>query len=171
VARGAGCDFDVRRDEPYLAYGELDFQVPLGSAGDVADRTRVRLEEMGQSLAMARQCLEAMPAGPTLTDATPTPTTAPTGAAELIHHFERWMDGHGYRPQAGGQVYLPTESADGELAIYVVSDGTAKPARAHLRSPSLFHFQALPDRLIGVRRSSVSTIVASFNIVASEMDR
>ena len=170
VARAGGIDLDVRRTDPYLAYGEVRFRVPTASSGDAVDRTRVRLEEMGESLAIARQCLAAAPAGPTLSHEAPEPMARPTGPAELIRHFERWMDGHGPRPEPC-EVYAPIESADGELAFYLVSDGSGRPSRVHLRSPSLFHFQALPSLLAGLRHSLAPQVVASLNVIASEMDR
>ena len=170
VARAAGIDLDVRRTDPHLAYGEVRFRVPTGASGDVVDRTRVRLEEMGESLAIARQCLASAPAGPTLSHEAPEPLARPTAPAELIRHFERWMDGHGWRPEPS-EVYAPVESADGELAFYLVSDGSGRPARVHLRSPSLFHFQALPSLLAGLRFSRAPQAVASLNVIAPEMDR
>lgn len=170
VARAAGIDVDVRRSDAYLAYGELQFTVPRGSLGDVVDRVQVRLDEMAQSVSMARQCVH-IPQGPLRVDAAPTPTSTATGPAELIRHFELWMDGHGHRPAPGAQVYLPTESADGELAFYLLSDGNGKPRRVHLRSPSLYHFQLAPALLPGVRRSRAAGVVASLNVVAPEMDR
>ena len=170
VARASGIDLDVRRTDPYLAYGEVRFRVPTAASGDVVDRAGVRLEEMGESLDIARQCLAAAPAGPTLSHEAPQPMTRPTDPAEMIRHFERWMDGHGPRPDPS-EVYAPTESADGELAFHLVSDGSGRPARAHLRSPSLFHFQALPSLLAGLRPSQAPQVVASLNVIASEMDR
>ncbi len=170
VARASGIALDVRRTDPYLAYGEVRFRVPTADSGDVVDRTRVRLEEMGESVAIARQCLAAGPAGSTLAHETPQPTVRPTEPAELIRHFERWMDGHGHRPRPS-EVYVPIESADGELAFYLVSDGSGSPARVHLRSPSLFHFQVLPPLLAGLRYSRAPQVVASLNVIASEMDR
>ena len=170
AARAAGIDLDVRRTDPYLAYGEVRFRVPTAASGDVVDRTRVRLEEMGESLSIARQCVAGAPAGPTLAHEAPRPTVRSTEPAELIDHFERWMDGHGYRP-GRSDIYLPIESADGELAVYLVADGTGGPARVHLRSPSLFHFRVLPALLAGLVYVRAPQVVASLNVIASEMDR
>ena len=170
VARAAGIDLDVRRTDPYLAYGEVRFGVPTAASGDIVDRTRVRLEEMGESLSIARQCVTGAPGGPTLAHETPRPTERSTEPAELIDHFGRWMDGHGYRP-GRPDIYLPIESADGELAFYLVSDGTGGPARVHLRSPSLYHFRLLPALLAGLGYDQAPQVVASLNVIASEMDR
>jgi NADH:ubiquinone oxidoreductase subunit D len=164
--RAAGVAHDVRRDAAYLDYCEVDFDVPTGGDGDVADRVAVRLAEMPQSLGICRQCMNEMPDG-TLRPQSP---PAPLGAAELIGHFELWMDGHGHRPLPG-TAYLPTESADGELAFWLAADGTGKPAAVHLRSPSLYHFQLLEQLLPGTRWEDAPGVVASLNIVAPEMDR
>ncbi len=170
AARAAGIDLDVRRTDPYLAYEEVRFRVPTADSGDVADRTRVRLEEMGESLSIARQCVAGAPGGPTLAHEAPRPTVRSTEPAELIDHFERWMDGHGYRPERS-DVYFPIESADGELAFYLASDGAGGAARVHLRSPSLYHFRVLPGLLVGLGYAQAPQVAASLNVIASEMDR
>lgn len=167
VLRAAGVDVDVRRDCPYLAYGQLDFEVPLGARGDVVDRAGVRLEEMAQGMRLIRQGIDGMPEGPRQLEGPP----SPGGTAEWIRHFELWMDGHGWRPPPGADGYWPTESADGELGVYLRADGTGRPRRAHLRSPSLYHFQVAPQLLAGVRCARAPQVVASLNIVAPEMDR
>ena len=164
--RATGTAVDVRRDAPYLEYSEVDFDVPVASDGDVADRVAVRLAEMPQSLGICRQCLSDLPAGPSR----PGALTTPMEAAELIDHFELCMDGHGHRPHPG-TVYRPTESADGELAFWLAADGTGKPAAVHLRSPSLYHFQLLEHLLPGTEWDQAPGVVASMNIVAPEMDR
>ncbi len=165
VLRAAGVEFDVRRDAPYLDYDEIDFAIPTGSNGDVADRVAVRLAEMSQSIAICRQCLDNLPAGVLCQQ-----SSTPLAAAEMIEHFEVWMDGHGHRPSAG-TMYLPTESADGELAFWLAADGTGKPAAVHLRSPSLYNFQLLEHLLPGTGWDFAPDVVASMNIVAPEMDR
>ena len=88
----------------------------------------------------------------------------------MIGHFELWMDGHGHRTTPGSK-YLPTESADGELAMWLSADGTGKPVAVHLRSPSLYHFQLLQHLLPGIPVGHAAGVVASLNIVAPEMDR
>lgn len=164
--RATGTDVDVRRDAPYLDYAEVDFDIPVGSSGDVADRVAVRLDELTQSIRICRQLLADLPDGP---NGTATPVR-PTGAAELIRHFETWMDGHGHRTTSGS-TYCPTESADGELALWLASDGTGKPAAVHLRSPSLFNFQLLEHLLPGTAWDDAAGVIASLNIIAPEMDR
>jgi len=166
VLRATGVAHDVRRDAPYLDYSETDFEVPTGDDGDVADRVAVRLAEMPQSLGICRQCMQDLPDG----ELRRQPPAAPLAAAELIGHFELWMDGHGHRPLPG-TAYLPTESADGELAFWLAADGTGKPAAVHLRSPSLYHFQLLEHLLPGTRLENAPGVVASMNVVAPEMDR
>lgn len=164
--RATGLALDVRRDAPYLDYADLDFDIPVGTRGDVADRVAVRLEEMRQSIRIGRQILADLPDG---TSGATAPAT-PMGTAELIRHFELWMDGHGHRT-THDTVYCPTESADGELAMWLAADGTGKPAAVHLRSPSLFNFQLLEHLLPGTAWDDAAAVVASLNIVAPEMDR
>ncbi|MDA0334316.1 MAG: NADH-quinone oxidoreductase subunit C [bacterium] len=166
MLRATGVACDVRKDTPYLDYAEVEFDVAIGTDGDVADRVAVRLAEMQQSIGICRQCLRDLPQGPTGL----APASTASGVAERIGHFELWMDGHGYRT-IPGTTYLPTESADGELAMWLAADGTGKPAAVHLRSPSLYNFQLLEHLLPGTRLEHAAGVVASLNIVAPEMDR
>lgn len=166
VLRATGITHDVRRIEPYLAYGEMDFDIPGGTSGDIPDRVHVRLQEMQQSLILSRQCVDSLPSGPVERPAPSSPLTT----WQMIDHFEQWMEGHGHRALAG-TTYLPTESADGELALALTADGTGKPASVHLRSPSLYHCQILEHLLTGSSIATAHATVASLNIIASEMDR
>ena len=172
--RATGVAHDVRRDTPYLDYADVDFDVPTGTNGDVADRVAVRLAEMQQSVRISRQCLLDLAEGPSGPESSLEPSlefgAAVTGVAELIGHYELWMDGHGHSTSPG-TVYLPTESADGELAMWLAADGTGKPVAVHLRSPSLYHFQLLEHLLPGTPLEHAAGVVASLNIVAPEMDR
>lgn len=168
--RATGVDHDVRRLEPYLDYADVDFDVPIATAGDVVARVTVRLDEMTESLRIARQCLQGLPDGPVQVAAALSRQEPADGPVELIGHFQQWMEGHGHRP-APGHRYTPTESADGELALWLAADGTGKPSGVHLRSPSLFHARILEHLLTGVRLDEVTGVIASLNIVAPEMDR
>jgi NADH-quinone oxidoreductase subunit D len=167
--RATGVAHDVRRDVPYLDYADVDFDVPTGTNGDVADRVEVRLAEMQQSIRISRQCLLDLPEPQSPAEPAVEPWDV-AGVAELIGHYELWMDGHGHRTTAGS-VYLPTESADGELAMWLAADGTGKPATVHLRSPSLYHLQLLEHLLPGTPLEHADGVVASLNIIAPEMDR
>lgn len=173
--RAAGVAEDVRRSAPYLPYPEYDFDIPVGSCGDVYDRCAVRLQEMEQSARILAQAAEAVPPGPvSVADygATQPPHDEVGAQMEpLIHHFQRWMEGHGLRPPAGAQVYRPTETHTGELGFYLVSDGTDRPRRLHMRVPSLYHAQILTSLLTGTRLGDGAALVASMDVVAGEMDR
>jgi len=173
--RAAGVAEDVRRSAPYLSYTDYDFDIPVGACGDVYDRCAVRLQEMEQSARILKRAAEVIPRGPVrVADYGITqPPHDEVGAQmePLIHHFQRWMEGHGLRPPAGTQVYRPTEAHTGELGFYLVSDGTDRPRRLHLRPPSLYHAQILTFLLPGTRLGDAAALVASLDVVAGEMDR
>ena len=175
VLRGSGVERDVRKDEPYAAYEEFDFEVVVGEAGDVYDRYLVRLEEMVQSGRIVEQALRQMPDGPCcLEDGKlflPLKEEIGKHLEPLIHHFKLWMDGHGLQPPAGAQVYLPTESPNGELGFYIVSDGTDRPYRLRLRTPSFTHYQIFPHLVKGATLADVGVVLESLNVVAGEVDR
>lgn len=173
--RATGVCEDARRSLPYCGYEEVDFEVPVGAAGDAFDRCAVRLAEIEQSARILETACRDLPGGPVMIDdyevSQPPPGGAGTHVEELIHHMELWMDGHGLRPPPGSQVYQPVEGATGELGIFVLSDGTGRPYRLHLRSPSLMQAQVLADLLRGVHLEDAPVVVASLGICAAEMDR
>jgi len=175
VLRGAGVACDARRDTPYAGYEEFDFEVVVGTAGDVYDRYLVRMEELVQSGGIVSQAIEGMPEGDcALEDARlfpPAKERVQMDMESLIHHFELWMDGHGLRPPVGGEACVPTEAPGGECSFCLFSDGTDKPYRMRVRTPSFAHFQLFPQLLKGARLADVGTILESLNIVASEVDR
>ncbi len=137
VLRGSGVVWDIRKAFPYSGYERFDFDIPVGANGDVYDRYLVRMLEMQQSLNIVNQALEGMPSGNYRVDnpkIAPPPRWQITGSMEaLIHHFKLYTEG--YRPPAG-EVFLRTESPKGELGFYIVSDGSAKPYRMHVRGAS-----------------------------------
>ena len=172
--RATGVERDIRRADPYLVYEELDFDIPVGSAGDVVDRSHVRLAEIDQSCTIIEQAIAKLPAGEFRVEdhKVSVPSKERLQDMEtLIHHFELLMDGHGLRPPAGAEVYAPTESANGELGFFLVSDGTDRPYRCRLRPPSLFHAQILDKLILGTTITIAPSVVASMNIVPAEMDR
>jgi len=175
VLRGAGVARDVRQDQPYSAYEDFDFEVVVGSAGDAYDRYLVRLEEVGQSGRIAAQALRQLPDGPCCVEdakvSPPPKSEVETRVEALIHHFKLWMDGHGLRAPAGEEVYLPTETPGGELGYYLVSDGTDRPCRMRVRTPSFMHYQVLPRLLEGLTLADVGIVLGSLNIAAGEVDR
>ena len=172
VLRGSGVVWDIRKVFPYSSYEDFDFDIPVGSNGDVFDRYLVRMLEMEQSLNIALQALEGMPTGdyrvhnPKIS---PPPKWQITGSMEaLIHHFKLFTEG--YRPPKG-EVFVRTESPKGELAYYIVSDGSAKPYRMHVRGASFANLQVLPLMVEGGFLSDVVASIGSIDIVLGEVDR
>ncbi len=172
VLRGSGVVWDLRKTMPYSGYEKFDFDIPVGSNGDVYDRYLVRMLEMDQSLKIVNQALEGMPEGPYRVNnpkIVPPPKWQITGSMEaLIHHFKLFTEG--YRPPVG-EVYVRTESPKGELGYYIVSDGTAKPYRMHVRGASFANLEVLPLMIEGRFLSDVVAAIGSIDIVLGEVDR
>jgi NADH-quinone oxidoreductase subunit D len=172
VLRGSGVVWDIRKVFPYSGYEQFDFDIPVGSNGDVYDRYLVRMLEMEQSLKIVNQALEGMPTGPYRVSnpkIVPPPKWQITGSMEaLIHHFKLFTEG--YRPPVG-EAFVRTESPKGELGFYIVSDGTAKPYRMHVRGASFANLQALPLMLEGRFIADVVAAIGSIDIVLGEVDR
>ncbi len=172
--RAAGVPYDVRKDEPYLLYNEVDFDVPIGEHGDVFDRWNVRMEEMRQSARIVEQCCKKLEPGPINTPDNrfhlPPRERLYDNIESMIMHFKQVMFGHGTRPPKG-EIYCRTEAPNGELGFYIVSDGTDNPYRVHVRSPSLIQFSAIPEQINGGMISDVVAIMGSLNIIAGELDR
>jgi NADH-quinone oxidoreductase subunit D len=170
--RGSGVAYDVRKYFPYSGYERFDFEIPVGTNGDVYDRYLVRLLEMEQSLHIVQQALDGLPGGAwTVEDhkIVPPPKYEISSNMEaLIHHFKLYTEG--YRPPAG-EVYVRTESPKGELGFYLVSDGSANPYRMHVRAPSFANLQALPGMIEGALFADVVAAIGSIDIVLGEVDR
>jgi NADH-quinone oxidoreductase subunit D len=170
--RGSGIAYDVRKFFPYSGYDRFDFEIPVGTNGDVYDRYLVRMLEMEQSLRIVRQALDGLPAGPWMVEdhkIVPPPKYEISSNMEaLIHHFKLYTEG--YRPPAG-EVYVRTESPKGELGFYLVSDGSAMPYRMHVRAPSFANLQALPGMIEGALLADVVAAIGSIDIVLGEVDR
>jgi NADH-quinone oxidoreductase subunit D len=145
--RCTGVPYDVRRDKPYAAYGELQFDVPLGSTGDAWDRYLVRMEEMRQAVRMIRQCIEGLPEG------------------DVMAKVPKVL-----RPPAG-EVYACVESPRGELGVHLLSDGSDTPYRFHYRAPSLFAMQVLEEILPGHMLADAIMLIGSVDVVLGEIDR
>lgn len=174
VLRGSGVAYDVRKVEPYDAYGKVEFEVPLGKEGDVYDRYRVRMNEMRQSVRIIKQCIEKMPAGPIIAPDAPKFTLPPKDKVmrdmeALIHHFVLISKGPMTAPE--GEVYVATEAPKGELGFYFVSDGTGKPYRMRLRAPSFIHVSALPMLCKGHLVADIIANIGTLDIVLGECDR
>jgi NADH-quinone oxidoreductase subunit D len=175
MLRATGYAWDLRRDMPYCGYETYDFDIPIGKNGDIYDRYLVRMAEMRQSVLIARQALERLNAlgpGPfTTTDRkiSPPPKAEITHSMEsLIHHFKLWTEG--FKPPVGDALGA-IESPRGELATYVVSDGSPKPYRVHFRAPSFINLQALPHMAKGRLVADLVALIASMDPVLGEVDR
>ncbi len=172
VLRGSGIVWDIRKVFPYSGYERFDFDIPVGSTGDVFDRYMVRMLEMEQSIKIINQALDGLPTGPYRVlnpKVSPPPKWQIAGSMEaLIHHFKLYTEG--YRPPKG-EVYVRTESPKGELGFYIVSDGSAHPYRMHVRGASFANLQALPRMLEGSQLADVVAAIGSIDIVLGEVDR
>jgi NADH-quinone oxidoreductase subunit D len=170
--RGSGVDFDLRRDTPYSGYENFKFKVPVSPDGDVFARYLCRVEEMRQSNAIARQALDGMPEGAIKADAPkvilPDREKMKTQMEALIYHFKIITEGFAV---PAGEVYQAVESPRGEMGYYVVSDGTAKPYRVHMRSACLANLQLLPKMCEGRLIADVVAAIGSIDIVLGEIDR
>jgi NADH-quinone oxidoreductase subunit D len=172
VLRASGVDWDLRRDQPYLAYPEVEFDVPVYPNGDVYDRYRVRVEEMRQSVRIVEQCLEGMPEGAWIADdrkvVLPPRHELHTSMETLIHHFKIVTEG--YRVPEG-EVYVTIESPRGEMGCYVVSDGGPKPWRVKFRAPSFVALEATATCMRDALVADLIAIVGSLDTVMGEVDR
>jgi len=170
--RGSGVAFDVRKSQPYAVYDRLDFEIPVGTHGDVYDRFLVRMEEMRQSVKIIRQALDQLPDGPVLTRdirvALPTKEETMTSIEAMQRHFVLVI--HGFRPPVG-EYYSSIESPKGELGWYIVSNGENHPYRARNRAPSFVNLQALPVMSEGALVADVIANIGSIDIVVGEVDR
>jgi len=170
--RASGVDFDLRRDRPYSGYEKFQFKVPTSAVGDTWARYEVRLIEMRESVKIIQQCLDGMPTGPIKADAPkivlPDREKMKTQMEALIHHFKIVTEGFAV---PAGEVYQSIESPRGQMGYYVVSDGTAKPYRVHMRNPSFATLQALETMCKGRMLADVVAVIGSIDIVLGEIDR
>lgn len=170
--RATGTAWDLRKSQPYDAYAEMDFDVPIGKTGDCYARYLVRIEEMRQSLRIIRQAIENMPEGAVLAQnnkVTPPRRGDMKNSMEaLIHHFKLYTEGF-HVPE--GESYTAVEAPKGEFGVYLVADGTNKPYRARLRAPG-YYFMAAVDYLCrGHMLADSVAIIGSLDIVFGEIDR
>jgi NADH-quinone oxidoreductase subunit D len=170
--RASGVDWDLRRDMPYSGYEKFKFDVPVSNIGDVWARYIVRIQEMRESLKICQQAMDGMPTGRIVADAPkiilPNREQMKTQMESLIHHFKIVTEGFGV---PAGEVYQAVESPRGEMGYYVVSDGTAKPYRVHMRNPSYATLQALETMCKGRLLADVVAVIGSIDIVLGEIDR
>jgi NADH-quinone oxidoreductase subunit D len=172
ILRASGVDSDLRRDMPYSGYENFQFKVPTSTDGDCWARYEVRLIEMRESVKIIQQALNGMPEGPIKADAPkivlPDREKMKTQMEALIHHFKIVTEGFAV---PAGEVYQGIEAGHGQTGYYVVSDGTAKPYRVHMRYPSFPTLQALETMCKGRMLADVVAVVGSIDIVLGEIDR
>jgi NADH-quinone oxidoreductase subunit D len=170
--RGSGVDIDLRRDMPYSSYDKFQFKVPVATEGDVFARYIVRVQELRESIGIVQQALAGMPQGAIKADAPkvvlPDREKMKTQMEALIYHFKIITEGF---TVPAGEVYQAVESPRGEMGYYVVSDGTAKPYRVHMRSACLANLQLLPKMCEGRLIADVVAAIGSIDIVLGEIDR
>jgi NADH-quinone oxidoreductase subunit D len=172
LLRSTGYAWDLRRDEPYLAYDQVDFDVIVGSYGDCFDRYAIRLNEIRESIRIVRQIMDKMPSGDYRSQdkkVTPPPRARIDESMEaLIHHFKIFTEGFKV-PE--GEVYVAVESPRGELGCYIVSDGSSKPHRMHIRGPSFVNLQSLPHLMKDSFLADTVAIISSVDPIMGEVDR
>lgn len=170
--RGSGVPFDLRKSNPYLDYDQYDFEVPVATDGDAYSRFLCRFEEMRQSLKIIEQAIDRLPDGPFIADlpdiVLPEKEKVYTQMESLIRHFVIVYNGFNTPP---GEIYHGVENPKGELGYYIVSDGTGKPYRIHVRGPSFVNMQALPLMAKGRLVADVIAAIGSIDIVLGEIDR
>ena len=172
ILRASGVSWDLRKVRPYSGYEKFDFEVPTRTEGDVYARYQVRMAEMRESVKIIRQALDGIPKGPLKADAPkfvlPDREKMKTQMEALIYHFKIITEG--FHPPVGDS-YQSIESPRGELGFYVVSDGSPKPFRVHMRTPSFANLQALPKMIEGLLVSDAVACIGSIDIVLGEIDR
>jgi NADH-quinone oxidoreductase subunit D len=175
VARASGVTYDLRKDEPYLAYADFDFQVCCSTGCDAYSRYLVRMEEMLESLKIVEQAVENIPSGPVNVDMgdrviLPDKHKVYSSIEGLITHFELVMSNRGFEAPRE-ECYTAIEAPNGELGFYLVGDGSDVAYRARCRPPSFVHFALFPHLIRGHQLSDVVAVLGSLNIIAAELDR
>ncbi|TAL40335.1 MAG: NADH-quinone oxidoreductase subunit D [Alphaproteobacteria bacterium] len=172
MLRASGVPWDLRKSQPYDVYSAMDFDIPTGTTGDCYARYLVRVEEMRQSARIMKQAIEMMPKGPVMVDdnkvTPPSRATMKNSMEALIHHFKLYTEG--YHVPAG-ETYTAVEAPKGEFAVYLVSDGTNKPYRCHIRAPGFAHLQGMDFMSKGHMLADAVAIIGSLDIVFGEIDR
>jgi NADH-quinone oxidoreductase subunit D len=172
MLRGSGIKWDLRRNQPYECYNDLEFDIPIGKNGDCYDRYLIRMEEMRQSVRIMKQVIEKMPKGEisSLDNKIVPPKRGEmkNSMEALIHHFKLYTEG--YHVPAG-EIYAAVEAPKGEFGVYLVADGTNKPYRLKIKAPGFAHLQAMDHLCKGHMLADVSAILGSLDIVFGEIDR
>ena len=172
LLRAAGEPWDLRKAEPYCSYEQFDFKVPIGTVGDGYDRYKVRVAEIRESCEIIRQAINGLPEGPFITGnrkvALPPRHELATSMEALIHHFKLVTEGFRVPP---GEAYVANESPRGELGCFVLSDGSSKPARVHVRDPSFVNLQALREMCVGGYIADMIVNLAMLDPILGGIDR
>jgi NADH-quinone oxidoreductase subunit D len=172
LLRATGNPWDLRKAQPYSSYDDFEFSIPVGTIGDNYDRFRVRMQEMKESVRIIEQAMEGMPDGPYITPnrkyALPPRHELATSMEALIHHFKLVTEGFRVPP---GEVYYPIEGPRGEYGCFVRADGTAKPARVHMRDPSFVNLQSLRDMVKDLYVADLIATLAMLDPVLGGIDR
>ena len=174
MLRGSGLAWDLRKQQPYDVYAQMDFDIPVGKTGDCYDRYLVRIEEMRQSNRIIKQCIDWLRVnpGPVITSnhkvAAPDRESMKTNMEELIHHFKLFTEGM-HVPK--GEAYAAVEHPKGEFGIYIVSDGANKPYRLKIRPPGFSHLAAMDEMSRGHMIADAVAIIGTMDIVFGEIDR
>ena len=172
MLRGSGVAWDLRKAQPYDVYADMDFDIPVGKTGDCYARYLVRMAEMRESMKIMKQCLKNLPEGPVKVNdykISPPPRAEMKDSMEaLIHHFKLYTEG--YHVPAG-ETYTAVEAPKGEFGVYLVSDGSNKPYRCHIRAPGFAHLQALDFISKGHMLADVVSNIGSMDVVFGEIDR
>ncbi len=172
MLRSTGVDYDIRKDKPYFAYGELDFDVPVGTRGDNYDRYLVRLEEIRQSIRIIDQALLKLPDGPVNCDdprvVLPEKERVYNSIEGMINHFKLVFEGI---QVPAGEIYSYTEGGNGELGYYIVSNGTGKPWKVSIRSPSFYNMCPISKFVEGGMVADIIPTFDTINMIGGEIDR
>ena len=172
MLRGSGIPWDLRKQQPYEIYNEINFSSPIGSSGDCYDRYLIRIEEMKQSLSIIKYCISNISQGPIKTEnnkfTAPSRLDMKVGMEQVIHHFKYYTEGF-VVPQ--GETYTATEAPKGEFGVYLISNGKDKPYRCKIKAPGFGHLQALNEMSKGHMIADVVTIIGTQDIVFGEVDR
>jgi len=172
MLRGSGFKWDLRKVQPYDAYDQVEFDIPIGKNGDCYDRYLCRMEEMRQSLRIIEQCLNKMPTGEIKIDdakvSPPKRSEMKESMEALIHHFKLYTEGYNVPP---GETYTAIEAPKGEMGVYLVSDGSNKPYRCKIRAPGFYHLASMEYMTKGHMLADVVAIIGTQDVVFGEVDR
>ena len=172
MLRGSGIPWDLRNSQSYECYDQLDFKIPIGKNGDCYDRYLCRIEEMKESVNIINQCLVKMPTGPIKSldgKISPPPKKELKESMEaLIHHFKLFTEGYRVKKD---EIYVAVEAPKGEFGVYLISDGSSKPYKCKIRSPSFSHLQAMDYLIKGHMLADVPAVLGSMDVVFGEIDR